>query len=333
MINETRMQAETREAPERIAEQLSANAAANEMLGEYLRTKNPPFIMMVGRGSSDHAGVFAKYLIETELAIPVIAAAPSVASVYGKRLQLQNAVLIAISQSGSSPDILTQVELAKQTGAFCIAMVNDEKSPLSRLADAVLPLYAGEETAVAATKSYLASLSAILQLVAQWAENTHLWDAITRLPEALQYALGAPAQITAETLSGMQQCAVIGRGFGYAIAREVALKLKEVCGIQAEAFSSAEFQHGPIALIERKLPVIDISIQDESLLTHRRQLEDLKKRGANLVHLRQTTNDLHPRLAPLTLMQRFYLDVAEAALSRGYNPDAPPGLQKITRTL
>lgn len=167
MINETRMQAETREAPERIAEQLSANAAATEMLGEYLRAKNPPFIMMVGRGSSDHAGVFAKYLIETELAIPVIAAAPSVASVYGKRLQLENAVLIAISQSGSSPDILTQVEHAKETGAFCIAMVNDGKSPLSRRVDAVLPLYAGEETAVAATKSYLASLSAILQLVAQ----------------------------------------------------------------------------------------------------------------------------------------------------------------------
>ena len=165
------MEREAREAPQRIKQQLIQNESTAVALGQKLRELAPKFVFMVGRGSSDHAGVFGKYLIEVETGTPVVAAAPSVKSVYGTEVNLKGSAVIVISQSGRSPDILTQAEIAKAQGALCIALVNVEDSPLAQIADVVLPLNVGEEKAVAATKSYLATLSALLQLVAHWKNN------------------------------------------------------------------------------------------------------------------------------------------------------------------
>ncbi len=332
-MTNTIMELEARSAPQKIAEQLAANAGLTKELGEKLRNFKPKFVMIVGRGSSDHAGVFAKYLFEIEVGIPTFAAAPSVASVYGKSLQLEGGLVIVISQSGRSPDILAQARMAKNAGAFCVALVNDETAPIKDIVDVVLPLRAGEEKAVAATKSYLATLSAIIQLTAEWTQSESLAAAVDSMPKALQTAVDAEPQLTAESLKGVKNLVVLGRGLGYAVTKELALKMKEVCSIHAESFSSAEFLHGPVTLVEKKLTIVDACINDESLESHVEQVNNVTERGADVVHLNQTSNDIHPRIAPLALLQRFYIDVAAVAVARGIDPDQPEGLKKVTQTL
>ncbi|WP_434926836.1 glucosamine-6-phosphate deaminase NagB-II [Shewanella sp. HL-SH2] len=333
MTTNTIMEQEARTAPQKIAEQLKANESITTLLGEKLREFKPKFVMIVGRGSSDHAGVFAKYLFEIEAGIPTFAAAPSVASVYGKTLQLEGGLVIVISQSGRSPDILAQARMAKNAGAYCVALVNDETAPIKDIVDVVVPLRAGEEKAVAATKSYLATLSAILQVAAKWTQSESLAQAVDSLPQALQTAVDAEPQLTAESLDGVKNLVVLGRGLGYAVSKEIALKMKEVCSIHAEAFSSAEFLHGPVTLVEKKLAIVDVCINDESYASHVEQIDNVNQRGADLVHLNQTAADIHPRVAPLALLQRFYIDVAAVAIARGINPDQPAGLKKVTQTL
>jgi glucosamine--fructose-6-phosphate aminotransferase (isomerizing) len=333
MTTNTIMEQEARTAPQKIAEQLLANQAITDTLGQTLRDFKPKFVMIVGRGSSDHAGVFAKYLFEIEVGIPTFAAAPSVASVYGKTLQLAGALVIVISQSGRSPDILAQARMAKKAGAFCLALVNDETAPIKDIVDVVIPLRAGEEKAVAATKSYLATLSALLQVAAKWTQNESLVKAVNSLPQALQTAVDAEPQLSAKSLADVKNLVVLGRGFGYAVSKEIALKLKEVCSIHAEAFSSAEFLHGPVTLVEKRLSILDVCIRDESYGSHIEQIDNVKHRGADLIHLHQTSADIHPRVAPLALLQRFYIDVAAVAIALGINPDQPAGLKKVTQTL
>lgn len=327
------MAEEAAQTPQVIKQQLLNNAPICAQIGESLRAAAPQFVYIIGRGSSDHAGVFAKYLIEVELGIPVCSAAPSVSSLFKQQLKLKNALVLCISQSGRSPDILAQASAAQQSGARCIALVNDESSPLAKLADAVIPLWAGEEKAVAATKSYLATLSAILQLVAAWAQSNEILSALDALPEQLQNTIDAPAQLSLSFIRPLRNCVVLGRGFGYAISREIALKLKEVCAVHAEAFSSAEFLHGPAALLSKQLAIVDIDLVDETANAHREQLAQMKARGASIIQLTGLTQNVHPRLIPLTILQRFYLDVAQISVAMGLNPDAPEGLNKVTQTV
>ncbi len=329
----TIMESEAREAPARIAEQLQSNAATMAQLGERLRREPPRFVMIVGRGSSDHAGVFAKYLIEIETGTPTFAAAPSVSSVYGRKLKLEGALVLVISQSGRSPDILAQARMAKEAGAYTVALVNDESAPIGDIVDLMVPLKAGPEKAVAATKSYLATLSAVLQLVANWTENRELLDAVDALPQTLSEAIESEIQLRPEDLANVKNLVVLGRGPGYGITRELALKLKEVCNIHAESFSSAEFLHGPVTLVEQKLTVVNVPIEDESFQAHSEQIADIIRRGGTLVNLHVPSKGVHPRVAPLALLQRFYIDVAHVAVSRGINPDEPAGLKKVTQTV
>lgn len=327
------MEREAREAPTRIQQQIEMNNETVIKLGETLRQLAPKFVFMVGRGSSDHAGVFGKYLIEVETGTPVVAAAPSVKSVFGTEVNLAGSAVIVISQSGRSPDILSQAEIAKKQGALCIALVNDQSSPLAEIADVVIPLNVGEEKAVAATKSYLATLSALLHVVAHWKNDQSLISAVNQLPEVLAKTVDEPVQLKAEAVAGVDHLVVMGRGFGYALSREVALKLKEVCGIQAESFSSAEFLHGPVTLVEGGLDIISLDLADESKTSHDEQINEVKSRGATVTHIALTNNTIANRIAPLTLLQRFYIDVAHVAVSRGVDPDAPAGLNKVTKTL
>ncbi len=332
-VIQTIMEKEAKQAPSVIENQLKSNQALVQSVGEKLRQFDPKMVMIIGRGSSDHAGVFGKYLIEIESGVPTFAAAPSVASVYGKKLKLKQALVIVISQSGRSPDIIAQAEMAKAAGAYCIALVNDETSPLKDIVDDLIPLKAGAEISVAATKSYLSTLSALLQLTAYWTENNELIAALNTLPSALQTIIDSPAQLTSQSIDGVKNMVILGRGLGYAVTKEMALKLKEVSSIHAEAFSSAEFLHGPVTLVEQGLAILNCEVNDESAPSHQAQIEEMRTRGADLVHLRQTDANVHPRLAPLVVLQRFYLDVAEVAVSRGFNPDEPKGLKKVTKTV
>lgn len=327
------MAKEAASSPDIIEQQLQANLHSNQLLGQKIRDFSPAFVYMIGRGSSDHAGVFAKYLIEIETNTPVCAAAPSVNSVYGQTLRLDKALVIAISQSGRSPDILAQTRAAKNSGALCVALVNDQSSPLAEMVDVVLPIRANEEKAVAATKSYLATLSALLQMVACWKQDDHLLSALTKLPAQLRQAAQDPCQLNAEFVAPLTHCVVLGRGLGYAIAREIALKLKEVCSVHAEAFSSAEFLHGPVTLVEKKLAIIDISVEDESYQSHLQQIAEVERRGASLCRLTHNDKTMHPRVAALAILQRFYLDIEKIAVTMGLDPDNPAGLKKVTKTV
>ena len=326
------MAKEAREFPSVIAQQLDKNDEAISQLAGRLQQLNPNLIYIIGRGSSDHAGVFGKYLFETEMGIPVCSAALSIAGIFKRQLNLKGAVAFIISQSGRSPDILKQTESAKNGGAFTIAFVNDETSPLAELADAVIPLSAGEEKAVAATKSFLATLSALLHLCARWSENTSLFNALKAMPSQLEAVINAPSQLTKAHLENTRNTIVLGRGFGYAVGREVALKLKEVLGIHAEAFSSAEFIHGPVTLVEKKLKLISLNIEDESAPFHQNMVQDVRSRGGECIDLQGGVTSSHPRLDALLLMQRFYLDIEKIAVELGLNPDTPPGLNKVTKT-
>lgn len=329
----TIMEQEAKQAPAVIKNQLQANQALQQAIGEKLRAFDPKMVMIIGRGSSDHAGVFGKYLIEIESGVPTFAAAPSVASVYGKTLKLKQALVIVISQSGRSPDIIAQAEMAKAAGAYIIALVNDETSPLKDIVDDFVPLKAEAEISVAATKSYLATLSALLQLTAYWTENKELVEALNTLPDVLERTIAGEEQLTPASLDGVKNMVVLGRGLGYAVTKEMALKLKEVSSIHAESFSSAEFLHGPVTLVEQGLAILNTEVNDESASSHLAQVAEMNKRGADLVHLRQIDENIHPRLAPLAVLQRFYLDVAKVAVARGFNPDEPKGLMKVTKTV
>lgn len=332
-MTSTIMAAEAREAPRRIAEQLAINSERVQQIVTLIRQRMPKFVYMVGRGSSDHAGVFAKYLIEIELGLPVVAAAPSIASIYNKSLQLTDALVLVISQSGRSPDILAQVNMAKRSGALVVALVNDVRSPLAAAAHYTLPLHVGEEKAVAATKSYLATLSAILHLVSVWSGQHELQLAVRKLPALLEQTIALPVQLSPEMLDQVAHLVVLGRGLGYAVSREVALKLKEICGIQAEAFSSAEFLHGPVALVKQQFSIIDVTVDDETSGAHRQQIDEVKRRGATIIPLHFRNVAAHPRILPVLILQRFYLDVEVVARHRGVNPDAPTGLNKVTQTV
>ncbi|MCW5580178.1 MAG: SIS domain-containing protein, partial [Luteimonas sp.] len=247
-----------------VARQFAANHDALSDLAADLRRRPPPFVATCARGSSDHAATYAKALFETRLGVVTASVSPSVGSVYGVRQQLRDALFIAVSQSGKSPDLLRNTEAAREAGARVVALVNVADSPLAELADVVVPLHAGPERSVAATKSYLASLSAILQLSALWAGERALLDALTRLPDALREAWRCDWTGLQSGLEPAHNLFVLGRGLGLGAAQEAALKFKETCGLHAEAYSAAEVKHGPMALVGPGFPVLILAQPDET---------------------------------------------------------------------
>jgi glucosamine--fructose-6-phosphate aminotransferase (isomerizing) len=327
------MESEARQSPIVIQKQLELNGTIVKEIARKLVFLNPKMVMIIGRGSSDHAGVFAKYLIEIELNIPTCSAAPSVSSIYKKQLKLDSALVIVISQSGRSPDIIEQAKMAKSGGAYCIAIVNDETSPLKDIVDQVLPIRAGKEVSVAATKSYLATLSALVHLIAVWSKNRALYASLKELPTVLQKVTANEIQLLPSDFEHIDNMVVLSRGISFGIAKEIALKLKEVCSIHAEAFSSAEFLHGPITLVEKGLHILNCDVKDECEESHREQINGIIERNGQIVLLDQAGLKTHPRLAPLLILLRFYIDIANVSVALGLNPDEPKGLKKVTQTL
>ncbi|MBO9717421.1 MAG: SIS domain-containing protein, partial [Pseudoxanthomonas sp.] len=228
---DTLMHNEAAQAADVVAAQFARNRDTVAALAAQLRAAPPPFVATCARGSSDHAATYAKYLIETQLGVVTASLSPSIGSVYAAPLRLQGALFIAISQSGKSPDLLRNAEAAKAAGARVVALVNVEDSPLAQLADTVIPLGAGPEKSVAATKSYLASLAAIAQLVAHWKNDPALLAALDALPDALRNAWKQDWSPLTDGLVDAHNLFVLGRGLGLGAAQEAALKFKETCGL------------------------------------------------------------------------------------------------------
>ena len=243
------MESDLQEAAAAVERQTNILAAPLAALIRELHRHPPRVVVTCARGSSAHAATFAKHLIEFRLGIPVAAAAPNIATVYRRALSLKGQLFLAISQSGRSDDLIETAAMARAAGAITAAVVNDPKSPLAEVSRIVLPLGAETERSVAATKSFVASLAALLQLTALWIDDPAMRSAHARLPNRLAQAGQLDWGEALAALTDADSLITIGRGPTLAIAREAALKLKETCELHAEAFSAAEFRHGPIALV------------------------------------------------------------------------------------
>jgi glucosamine--fructose-6-phosphate aminotransferase (isomerizing) len=321
--------------------QFQRNDAALLELGDRLRRLAPRAVVTCARGSSDHAATFAKYLVETRANVLTASAAPSVSSIYLARQDLRGCLFLAISQSGRSPDLLACAQQARAAGALVVALVNSEDSPLSEIAQHTLPLCAGEECSVAATKSFIASLAALLHLVGAWSNDAALLDALRAAPAQLEQAWALDWSPALPVLAPASNLYVIGRGLGLGIALEAALKCKETSGLHAEGFSSAEVLHGPAALLGPRFPALLLAQQDDThdgvaglaaeLAAREVPLLGAGVGGRGIVELPTLT--AHPAIQPLLLVQSFYRLANALSLARGHDPDRPPHLRKVTRTL
>jgi len=335
----TTMFREAAEAADAVARQVEA-AGELKRIGAAIRRRSPAVVITCARGSSDHAATYAKYAIETRIGVPVASAAPSVASVYASRLRAEGAVCIAVSQSGRSPDLLATVSSLKDAGACVIAVVNDTESPLADLADEVFGLAAGPEQSVAATKSFICSLAAVARLVAEWGDDDALRGELSKLPSLLRRAWELDWSPLVEGLEGATDLYVLGRGLGLGIAQEAALKLKETSQLHAEAFSTAELRHGPMALVRKGFRALMFAQSDETGRNVGEAASALVERGARVFlagaeaagAVSLPTIRCAPLLEPIVQIQSFYRAANALALARGLDPDRPPHLAKVTET-
>ena len=334
------MYREAAESAAVVQAQLDRNRDRAEALGARLRKLAPRAVVTCARGSSDHAATFAKYLVETRAGVITASAAPSVLSVYGARQGLADCLFLAVSQSGRSPDLVANARSAKEAGACVVALVNDEGSPLAQEADYCLPLAAGEEKSVAATKTYIASLAAIAHLVAAWRRDAALFEALARLPGQLAQAWALDWEPAVARLAPASHLFVIARGVGLAVAQEAALKCKETCALHAESFSAAEVRHGPQALMRPGLPALFLAQDDDTRPGVETLATEWAARGVAVIAagceapgaLVLPTLAADPASQPILLAQSFYRLANALAIARCNDPDRPPNLRKITET-
>jgi glucosamine--fructose-6-phosphate aminotransferase (isomerizing) len=337
----SRMLDEAREAPEAVARQLAQDRERWRAFGGRLRADPPVSLLTLARGSSDHAAHYAAYLVMARLGRLVTSMPMSLLTLYQSEIRCDGLASFAFSQSGQSPDLETPTQYFRHCRALTCAFVNEPESPLARAAEWVCPLHAGAERSVAATKSFIAQLVAGARLVASWQDDAALAAALEELPEALRRAVHTDWSAAVAALRDADRLFVVGRGLGLPAAMEAALKFKETCGIQAEAFSGAEIQHGPMALIEEGYPLLVFAPRGPAQPGLLQLAEAMRTRGArvllaapagtpqaDLVLVESRVEELDPVCA----IQSFYPMVEALARARGNDPDSPPHLKKVTRT-
>lgn len=338
---------EIKQQPETLARTLREEGSKIASLGRFLTGRDIRLIVLVARGSSDNAALFGRYLLEITSRIPVSLAAPSVHTLYHARLNLNNALVVGVSQSGEGTDINVVLEDAKKAGAFTLGITNEPRSAMARLCDEVLLIHAGRERSVAATKTYTGQLLMFHLLAAALQQGKGL-ENIRRLPELASRCLELEPSIrnVVERYRFINHCVVVGRGLIYANVYELAIKLMETCYVVSERFSAADFLHGPVAMIEADFPVIVFAppgktFNDMRRLTH--QLRTLQAEtlviSSEASILKQATRALQipvkidEFLAPIPYIIPGQLFAALLAGVKGLSPDRPRSLQKITKTL
>lgn len=330
---------EIAEAAQRLI-QLSDKEAAE--IARQFKAVDPVLVATVARGSSDHAAAFLKYAVELRLGLPVASLGPSVASVYGARLRMPKSVTLSISQSGKSPDIVAMAENAKNGGSFTLALTNVISSPLAQASSVAFDIKAGPELSVAATKTYVNSVIAGLLIVGAWALDKALLEALRALPEALAKAVTMDWSELCDALAGRQSLYILGRGPGYAIACEAALKFKETSGLHAEAFSSAEVMHGPVSIVGEGFPVLALAARDLAEPGIAAIADQLAGQGACVFATSAKTRRAgalpfvaagHPLTDALVQIASFYGFIEMLSRQRGKDPDKPQHLRKVTETI
>ncbi|MGE7991823.1 SIS domain-containing protein [Pseudomonas sp. NPDC089554] len=332
---------EARACADVVERQLQHHEPACAALAETLRGLAPQVAMTIARGSSDHAASYFAYLAMQQLGLPVASLPMSVVTLQQAPLHVRGQVALGLSQSGQSPDLVESLRRLRAAGATTVSLVNAEDSPLQQACEHHLPLGAGPELSVAATKSFVATLAASARLVAHWGQDRALLDAGHALPAQLRQAAEQDWQHAVDMLQDSQRLMVIGRGAGFAIAQEAALKFKETSVIQAEAFSSAEVRHGPMALIDAQYPLLVFAPRGAEQPGLLQLAADMRQRGARVLLAAPDdiaerdltlTRASHPALDPLLAIQSFYVMAAHLAVARGMDPDQPRYLSKVTRT-
>ena len=335
------MLAEAAEGPAAAARLLLAERDAFTALGADLRHRPPLSLLTVARGSSDHAAHYMAYLVMARLGRLVTSLPMSLVTLYQSRLVCDGLVALAFSQSGQSPDLVASMRYFGEQSARTVAFVNDPASPLALASERSFALHAGPELSVAATKSYICQLVAGASLAAAWQQDAAFSDALAALPATLEQAWAQDWSAAIDALLGADRLYVIGRGTGLPIAMEAALKFKEVCGIQAEAYSGAVVQHGPMALVEAGFPMLVLAPRGPAQPGLLLLAEQMRQRGARVLLAAPAGtagSDLplapsgHVDLDPISAVQSFYRMVEGLARARGLNPDKPRHLNKVTRT-
>jgi glucosamine--fructose-6-phosphate aminotransferase (isomerizing) len=356
--NNSKLWLETAEFPKIFKKDFLEKDFFNKIRDE-IKKNNILYICTLARGSSNNASVFAKYLIENYMGILVSSLAPSVFSIYKSKLKFTNVLLITISQSGQSPDLLAALKQANENNALTLSFINELNSPIAINSKFLIPLRVGEEISVAASKSFLASVFRLIQFVSCMSKNSDLEKSIN---DFCSYFVNLKPEnkflCHLKYFKNISQAYVIGRGYAHSIALEAALKLKETCGIHAEAYSGAEVLHGPIELVHKNFCVFIFLQNDETLETMLNLLFSLKEKSdyifvilntdlenkilervydgvgipSNFYLIKIMENSIHPVCDLLLYMWYFYFFVADLSILRGFNPDKPKNLRKVTLT-
>lgn len=339
------MLSEIAEQPAALERTIAAERSKTLSVGRFLRERDIDLIVIVARGSSDNASLFGRYLLEIMTGIPVSLSAPSVFTLYGAKLNYSRALVIGVSQSGEGDDINIVLENAKASGAYTLAITNEAASTMASIADETLLIHAGRERSVAATKTYTGQMLHFYLLAAALSENTLDID---RIPGYSAKALELLPQVRqlVERYVFMENCVVVGRGLNYGNSYELALKLMETCYVVAERFSSADFFHGPLAIVERRFPVVMFAPQgvtEKSNLELLSRLADLnadrlaitnspaiRDASPNCLLLPEEIDDI---LTPIPFIVPGQLFAALLSEAKGLDPDAPRSLEKVTKTI
>ena len=336
------MAAEIAETPDAVARCLQREQHAVQRLGARLRAELPAVVITCARGSSDHAAGYFAYLLQIMAGLPVASVGPSIASIYRAPLQLRGCLVVSVSQSGQSPDIIALQSAARAAGALAVAVVNDAASPLAAQADITLPLHAGVENSVAATKSCITAAALLAALVAEITQDAALGAALQTLPETLRIAQGADWGAALPAFTAANSAYLVARGPALPVATEAALKLKETAVLHAEAWSGAEVMHGPLQLLRDGFPVLAFRPADAAYAAMGEAVARLSALGGAVFTCEPGgagpsrlpfTPSQHALLDPLAMLLACYGFAETLARKRGHDPDRPSHLRKVTATL
>jgi glucosamine--fructose-6-phosphate aminotransferase (isomerizing) len=341
------LQNEIHQQPEVLRALLDQEGENARRIAAGVQAQGVQYVMIAARGTSDNAARYGQYLLGAHNRLPVALATPSLFSVYGEPPRLEGALVIGISQSGQSPDIVAVLAEGRRQGAPTLAITNDPDSSLAAQADYVIPLHAGVERAVAATKTYSAQLAALALLSCALGDDPGRLEALREVPQVVKHVLGGEERIArvVERYRYMEACVVLGRGYNYATAFEIALKLKELNYLIAESYSSADFMHGPIAVVGSGFPAMIVAPGGRMFDTMRGFSLELKSRGAELLVISDRRDLLAEAvtalplpegvpewLSPIVAVVPGQLFALHLTVTKGNDPDRPQGLQKVTIT-
>lgn len=341
------MLTEIAEQPAALARTIAEERSKTKALGKLLKSRNIDLIVLVARGSSDNAALFGRYLLEITTGIPVSLSAPSVHTIYGAKLKLDHALVVGVSQSGEGEDINRVLENARAGGAYTVGITNEVNSSMTKLVDETLLTHGGRERSVAATKTFTGQMLLFYMLAADLASSPPPFS-FEAIPDFVAQALEQKPGILelVQRYVFMENCVVVGRGLAYANAYELALKLMETCYVVAERFSSADFLHGPLAMVERHFPVILFAPPGVMLPGVKALIERLQELHADTLAITSDKAaaaicsrsivmpaEIDEFLAPIPYIVPGQLFAALLAEAKGLDPDAPRSLSKVTRTL